>query len=1821
MKCLSYLLLLAIAPLWAAMPCHAEGVHVESAFFHSSCFTPTGIAVDGQDRVCVRVQRRLGPGNRPQSGTARLTWSAEGEFLGETSDEPASEASAPQTAAPQTAAPAGPNVRDLQVRLKGFRGEIQSAATDSLGNAYIIEKDGPPGLAFSSYDAEGRFRFARGADFDLLAVSLPSRVLETGEANPLTIRLTTGLGNGWLAPSQMGAAQGRPAPRLAAFMRDIRGGSWHRAALARDAGDRYTLAPSTRLTCGAYTLRITSAAVAEPLDARAMHCDLLIVTPARGKLGSLTLLADRNRSVWQCGEEVPFTIVARSRERRIPVILEVELAGVKPVRKLSASIMPGSNTIAMSVPAEVTARLAPGRYTVVCREPMATRKQDEIFSPSMFTFILVSPLRPTRFTMGHYLETGGGCTREVLESSVSMLARRGFNLDIAPACAVATCNAAPVQGGIHALREPASPELAAELEALARAVAYDPRLPAPDLIYHRDRYETYLETAALHSIDTRLQLTANDTVLRFLPEQWPDEQRQVQVLTQYASRYSSFAGWSFAGRAHLERADDPAGGTEAMAKAREDFTKEFGSPPEQRPDEWFDAYNAFIPRLYRAWHDAALAVNPAISNTSSPGEPMTAAQGKYPPLVYEGFPLVLAHVHGKQWHEQSIYPFQTDLARRPGKPLISLQSGLHADESGQYSGREYMLALTRGLQGVGVSQSGLHAAGAPNPPFDPYRGLHELLTIYGDLFYGLRPANDIAIMMPYRQPLSPRGAWPAMQVFELYTTALFAHLPVSIVYREDIATLRDPATATIRPRAVLLTGLAAELPVEVSEGLKAFRARGGVVFVDAAFNRSIEGARRLPMQFDELRSLLSRSPALHGSDSLRVHIARICEKKAPALRRAVAAAVPLEVDVDNPRCVIGLQKYGTARYLVVANAETVPLKPEALWRQAAFEPTAFPARTTITLSGALAGCVVYDLFSGRKVETIAGGLTASFVADLTIAPGRVFVLLPAEVASVGLSVPRRVTLGAAVPVHVNVQTDDGRPLSGLVPVEITMIGPDKSVQVFHRAVPPEGLRVLLPTSANSKAGRIRVLVRELLGGHAAEAGAVAVSASFSEAVRSRPPIEVFDSAAIRRLIRGGKRCAILHEDSQTELAPAVDELLALFDGKQAAVVNANALQGAEASFDCIILPWMPGCSSVLLGQIEKLNSLPRRVSVAWPGRGRGALQVAFAPRRFGEDVIVVAGGDAVGVERAAAKLVEMAGGDVDNQPAEAQQPPVEFAFGTPLPAVPLPDRIRELFGPLCLEAAASRKGDFLAIGTQAWGNNLFLLNGRGDLVFGARAGKSYPAAPRQHVRHLAVLDNGDVYAQIADIEPPHVFLGRYRNGRLVERFAMMGRRAGGPGDGTQAPDRDDCTFAVSRDGTVAAAGNYGVAVFSNDGSELWRDDAWKSYDTLEALAAKVKWDAAISADGKWLAAANEKTGVSLRDLATGAAVWSAPWPDGIGFGRLLAVDAGRVVMHSGEALVCFSDGRLAWRYEPPLEERASYYGSYGRLAARACSDARHAIVCVSDGSVILLKDGRPLWSCKHDEAVFDAAFAPDASRVAVSTLDGLLACYDVSGKRLWSVQLASHAALAFVGGRLAAADARGVLRFYSAKGKLVQAVDLWAHAVRPELAKEFAAPEQGPVHRAGLPPWRNPPLPAGKPNVALGSQAEVQGLSGAVENDPKVLTNGVADDVDRPWMPMHEACMAASFGHQPRVSITFAGPRTVQAVLVKEHSRRPEAVPCEVAIEALQADGTWQTVRTDINVTGVTHIHTFQPVTTTAIRYTVVADLLNNLWTTEIEIY
>jgi hypothetical protein len=150
-------------------------------------------------------------------------------------------------------------------------------------------------------------------------------------------------------------------------------------------------------------------------------------------------------------------------------------------------------------------------------------------------------------------------------------------------------------------------------------------------------------------------------------------------------------------------------------------------------------------------------------------------------------------------------------------------------------------------------------------------------------------------------------------------------------------------------------------------------------------------------------------------------------------------------------------------------------------------------------------------------------------------------------------------------------------------------------------------------------------------------------------------------------------------------------------------------------------------------------------------------------------------------------------------------------------------------------------------------------------------------------------------------------------------------------------------------------------------------------------------------------------------------------------------------------------------------------------------------------------------------------------------------------------------------------------------------------------------------------------VPAGRPNLARSAKVKFLRPGSWVGEDYTPVREVSVNDGKKEappggWFARKTLELAAFVPSPPAWELEWKEPVTLNAVTVHESADHPEAVPEEVLIEAW-VGGAWKVVAHELWNTGTTHVHVFDAVTTTRLRYTPVGDLAKNVWLAEIEVF
>ena len=333
-----------------------------------------------------------------------------------------------------------------------------------------------------------------------------------------------------------------------------------------------------------------------------------------------------------------------------------------------------------------------------------------------------------------------------------------------------------------------------------------------------------------------------------------------------------------------------------------------------------------------------------------------------------------------------------------------------------------------------------------------FRRLGTLVRRYGELMYAMRRKRQpLGLLISlstsaYRvYDLRPRPYQfedtHAHHVAATFYALLHAHQPVELVDEESIL-----AADTKHYKAILLADVQV-LPRSVADRLEAFVKRGGTVLVDDRCSVTVRGATPLAEHFDA-----------HPADATP-------EQAGDAAQRAVTALgrfVPPVIDCDNPAVSVHDFDAAGVTYLFLVNLDVDRTQTARLrWPK---------------------GVHPYDVF--------ASALLGHDPVEIEPGGGRLVALMPKRVGRVALSCPGRCVQTEPVAVTAQLLADDGKPMPGLTPVQVTLVDPTGRARREYAAYPvAHDGRVPVPLrfALNDEPGTWTVLARELLSGQNATA--------------------------------------------------------------------------------------------------------------------------------------------------------------------------------------------------------------------------------------------------------------------------------------------------------------------------------------------------------------------------------------------------------------------------------------------------------------------------------------------------------------------------------------------------------------------------------------------------------------------------------------------------------------------------------------------------------------------------------------------------------------
>lgn len=556
------------------------------------------------------------------------------------------------------------------------------------------------------------------------------------------------------------------------------------------------------------------------------------------------------------------------------------------------------------------------------------------------------------------------------------------------------------------------------------------------------------------------------------------------------------------------------------------FRKQFGADlPEVKAD--------FSPEYLDRWIDYCLFKNRMIG--AMYGRAVKAARQANPRLtrMFASLPQTGGMAHGDdQYHTQAGFDLLWDhtypgtmvirtglnaalleetavLQQRPQVPILDLLQGFDSyDRVSHMPPPEYLREMTWQAIAHGVDSIGWFVYNYcwwNLPGSEAWeecgRLARELLEPLTPTLYEMRNSPEpVGLVWSYSQeavdglkeltwpdsePWKPVIRWWTTHASqEAYEVFKYAHVPLNMV--SEYRLMQGEPIA----QKVLVFPYVEHLHARTIAALKAFLARGGIVYVGANSTLDLPGLRKLPVSFDTNFNTWWPKDKREEWNQRRVRAYTISTflQKAGQVREAFAPLLKdARVAIDDPEVVYNLREAGVAKYLFLINDHQVnPTTPELRKRRQQYNhfmlmPMEFPrAQAKVRLQG-LRGFVYRGLRQAAPMA-LAAGRTTRLELKLKGGDGELLTVLPERIAKVEFTA-KPVRTAEGVTVALRVLGDSGRPLPASVPLEITLWqGKTGPVQPTYATTQQGVLKWTVPFLREFGREPISVSVRDLLGG-------------------------------------------------------------------------------------------------------------------------------------------------------------------------------------------------------------------------------------------------------------------------------------------------------------------------------------------------------------------------------------------------------------------------------------------------------------------------------------------------------------------------------------------------------------------------------------------------------------------------------------------------------------------------------------------------------------------------------------------------------------------
>lgn len=799
------------------------------------------------------------------------------------------------------------------------------------------------------------------------------------------------------------------------------------------------------------------------------------------------------------------------------------------------------------------------------------------------------------------------------------------------------------------------------------------------------------------------------------------------------------------------------------------------------------------------------------------------------------------------------------------------------------------------------------------------------------------------------------------------------------------------------------------------------------------------------------------------------------------------------MQTDSPRRLIALAGGKQVKFAAVINDELIPTALVGNYRQ----HHALPVKTTVKFDQPY---VVYDL-QKKDESTRADHLDLSFNRS----EARLMALVNEPFEKIKAEVNTEVQAGQILRLKIEVIDQKGISISDPLPFELSLLEPSgKEHARFLRTLSPDET-FEFRAALSAPVGEWRFKIHELVSGlEVSLAWRLISSPERPLFARQLPSIMIQDAAAIRRFISEKSRVRLLLEAGQEQFEPLAEQIAAVFRERgresEVRVVQAedihvvplrwrrterdqkvwDAMERGETIgyrlglrtyfdpkqqvdyvlpysgyqdpgpqyliFDHVVLIGLPAQS----GFLEEAQTLaPRQVTRFYPGQGRGLVQHVWSPFWAGKHAVTIGAFDEDGLESAVQQFVEImrAENEAEDTPSARISTSSNRQTFTSNHVDAQTGISLEDSGSPITSLSISPDGNYIGVGAQFYGDNLFLLDKEGGMLWKDHVGIQGPDS---------VTVSKDAERTYAQFGGKLLFFDR--KGRGLNRFHVPGASVGA---NRWSPGPNQLSIHTqSQD--LLLGGRQSLERIGPDGKTKWRysDIPWcqEALDFYHHRACFIK---AVSPDGNYILtalfgvqigqlgylSAYWKPGLALLDAESGEVLWRR---QGVTMNNTLGITTGE------RTVVCDDDGVFQLLNANGEEERSFAYpdgledmklSPDGRQLVLRNAMARNHILQPYGRSMNLVRlDLSTTISHRYDTSgeLRDFDISPDGKWVVASTWSDAVYLFHLEGKKAWQTDAPGGCLVRFdpSGKSIVAGTATGSLIWLDLDGRRIRTIDL-----------------------------------------------------------------------------------------------------------------------------------------------------------------------------------